>query len=87
MNFGQKIRQLRQERGLAQRDLSAMVGVEFSCVSKIENAKLDFGESPGEGLSHRLTKALDGDAFELMESAGFISRHSRMRQRFVFRTN
>ena len=70
MKFGRKIRQLRHAMGRTQRDLGAVVGVEFSYISKIENAKLDFGDSPGDGLIHRLADALDGDEFELMVLAG-----------------
>jgi transcriptional regulator with XRE-family HTH domain len=64
--FGQRIRQLRQEKGLSLRDLAPKVGVGFTYLSKVENGRLDFGDYPSEALIHRLAEALDGDEDELL---------------------
>ena len=66
MRFGERIRQLRRDRGTTQRDLAAKVNVEFSYISKIENGRLDFGSSPSESLIHRLAEALGADEIELL---------------------
>ena len=83
MQFGEKIRQLRQAKGLTQRDLGAAVDVEFSYISKIENGKLDFGDYPSEALIHRLADALDADEFELLVLAEKIPPD--VKQRFFER--
>lgn len=66
MTFGERIRQLRKEMNLSQRDLATKVGVNFTYISKIENEKLDFGDYPSEDLIRKLAKALRADADELL---------------------
>ncbi len=41
MKFGQKVRTLRQAKGLSQRALAPMLGIDFTYLSKIENERLD----------------------------------------------
>jgi transcriptional regulator with XRE-family HTH domain len=66
MTFGERIREHRRAKDLTLRSLAAKVGVGFTYVSKIENGKLDFGESPSETLVCRLAKALDAEEHELL---------------------
>jgi len=66
MNFGQRVRELRQAKRLTLRDLAKRVKVNYTYLSKIENHKLDFGEYPGEGLIRRLAKVLGADEDELL---------------------
>ncbi|QDV57208.1 HTH-type transcriptional repressor RghR [Rosistilla oblonga] len=70
--FGEKIRELRKAKGLSLRTLAPMVGVGYSYLSKVENSKLDFGDSPSEALIHRLAETLEGDEEELLLMAGRI---------------
>ena len=70
--FGEKIRELRNSKGYSLRKLAPVVGVGFSYLSKIENSKLDFGDSPSEALIHKLAETLDGDEDELLLIAGRI---------------
>lgn len=70
--FGEKIRELRKAKGFSLRTLAPMVGVGYSYLSKVENGKLDFGDSPSEALIHRLAGTLDGDEDELLLMAGRI---------------
>jgi len=79
MRFGQRIRELREAKGLVQRDLGEMVGVNFSYISKIENEKLDFGDYPSEELIHKLADALDGDEDELLILAKKIPERLKKR--------
>ena len=79
MTFGERVRELRQERNLTQRDLGAQVGVEFSYISKIENSKLDFGDYPSETLIYRLAEALDTNPDELLLLAKKIPAQIRQR--------
>lgn len=66
MRFGERLRQLRQEKNLSQRELAEEVGVNFTYISKIENEKLDFAQFPGEELICKLAKALEADEDELL---------------------
>ena len=66
MQFGQKIRELRQDRSLSQRELARKVGVTFTYISKIENDKIDFGDYPSESLISKLANALNADEDELL---------------------
>ncbi len=66
MKFGQRVRALRQEKGLSQRALAAKLSVNFTYLSKIENERLDFGEYPSEDLICRIAVALEVDRDELL---------------------
>lgn len=66
MNFGTRIRELRQAKNLTLRDLAKKVKVTFTYVSKIENRKLSFGEFPSNDLILKLARALDTDSDELL---------------------
>jgi transcriptional regulator with XRE-family HTH domain len=66
MNFGTRIRALRQAKNLTLRDLAKKVKVTFTYVSKIENRKLSFGEFPSNELILKLARALDADSDELL---------------------
>ncbi|QDV85395.1 helix-turn-helix domain-containing protein [Planctomycetes bacterium TBK1r] len=87
--FGERIRDLRRAKGYSLRTLAPMVGVGYSYLSKVENGKLDFGDSPSESLIHRLADTLDGDEDELLLMAGRIPESIARRifdQPDVFRT-
>jgi HTH-type transcriptional regulator, competence development regulator len=43
-----------------------MIGVSFTCVSKVENEKLDFGDYPSEELICKLARVLGVDEDELL---------------------
>ena len=79
MKFGQRVRALRQERGLSQRALASKLGVNFTYLSKIENERLDFGEFPSEDLICRIAVALEVDGDELLLLAKKIPEHIRQR--------
>ncbi len=44
MQFGQRVRVLRKQHNLTQRELAAKLGVSFTYISKVENKKLHFGD-------------------------------------------
>ncbi len=66
MTFGQRVRELRQTKGLSQKAVSELVGVTDAYLSKVENQRLDFGDFPSERLIHKLADVLDGDENELL---------------------
>lgn len=79
MQFGQRVRELRNSKNLSQRALGERIGVSFTYVSKIENGKLDFGDYPSEALIHRMAEALDADEDELLILAEKIPERIRQR--------
>ena len=79
MNFGTRIRELRQAKNLTLRDLAKKVKVTFTYVSKIENRKLSFGEFPSDDLILKLAHALDADSDELLLLAEKIPNTIRKR--------
>src|ERR1700704_2259715 len=64
--FGVRLRQLRSEKGLSQRELAGLVGIDFTYLSKVENGH---GDSPGEATIRRLAEALSADPDELLAIA------------------
>lgn len=79
MNFGERIRELRQAKQLTLRELAAKVGVGFTYISKIENHKLEEGHGPSEKLIHKLATELDGDEEELLLLAEKVPEPIRKR--------
>lgn len=67
MGFGERLRTLRQEKGLTLRALAEAVGVDFTYLSKIENDRA--GYLPGAETIRGLAEALDTDALELLRLA------------------
>ncbi len=66
MSFGQRIRELRSDRGLTQRSLARCLDVSMSYICKVENGKLQSGDFPSEKFIHKLAEALDADEDELL---------------------
>lgn len=79
MTFGQRVRQLRQEKGMTLRDLAPLVGVGFTYISKIENGRLDFGDYPSEALIRKLAKVLGADLDELLLLAQIVPDRIKLR--------
>ncbi len=69
MTFGQRIRTLRKDLGLSQRELAQRVGIDFTYLSKIEN---DRSEPPSEAVIKRLALELSADPDDLIVLAGKI---------------
>ena len=68
MEFPERLRSLRKEAQLSQRDLAERVGVDFTYLSKIENGRV---EPPSEtvlkNVSRELAEALGRDETELAD--------------------
>lgn len=79
MNFGNRIRDLRQAKNLTLRDVAKRVKVTFTYLSKIENQKLSFGEFPSDDLIVRLARILGADPDELLLLAEKIPEAIRRR--------
>ncbi|RCS47655.1 XRE family transcriptional regulator [Bremerella cremea] len=66
MQFGERVRELREARKLTQKALADRLGVSVSYISKVENEKLHFGDYPSEKFIHKLASELEADEDELL---------------------
>jgi transcriptional regulator with XRE-family HTH domain len=60
---GARLRQLRREHALSQRDLSRRTGVAFDTISRLENGK----QEAQHRTIRKLSEALDVEPMELMK--------------------
>ncbi len=67
--FGRRIKDLRRERGISQRSLAQLLGIDFTYLSKLENAK---AEPPSEETVTRMATLLEVDSHELLGLAGKV---------------
>lgn len=65
--LGSKIRELRKEKGLTQRQLAEAVEIDFTYLSKIENGNLSY--TPSTGTLKRLADELGADELDLLRLA------------------
>ncbi len=66
-SFGHRVRELRKARGMSQKELAAKADIDFTYLSKIENARR---LPPRERVIKALAQALQIDEGELMNLAG-----------------
>lgn len=71
MEFGRRLRDLRKQKNISQRDLATQVEVDFTYLSKIEGGRL---APPSEDVIRRLAKALGADENELINLAGKVPK-------------
>ena len=67
--FGARLRELREQAGLIQRELADRAGINFTYLSKIESGAMP---PPSKKVILRLAEALHADEDELMILAGKI---------------
>jgi transcriptional regulator with XRE-family HTH domain len=67
VDFGTKLRALRNKKGMTLRELAAAIGVSFTYLSKIENSKVEY--TPAPDTIRALAKALDVDPLEMLKLA------------------
>ncbi|OJV91584.1 MAG: hypothetical protein BGO39_20625 [Chloroflexi bacterium 54-19] len=67
MNLGERLKELRREHKLTQRQLADKIGVDFTYLSKIENDRLE--HTPSIKTLQDLARVLEVDELELMELA------------------
>lgn len=68
-SFGQRIRELRKAGGMSQKELAAKASIDFTYLSKIENARR---LPPRERVIRAMAQALQIDERELMTLAGKV---------------
>ena len=65
--FGERLRELRRERGFTLRQLADLAGVDFTYLSKVENDRVPY--TPSAETIRTLARALGGDPLELLRLA------------------
>ena len=89
MPFGERVRELREQKSWTQKQLAQRLAVSMSYISKIENERLHFGDFPSAKFILRLAQELCADEDELLLLAEKVPEaiRTRMRQRpDAFRT-
>lgn len=81
MQFGTRVRELREQCGLTQRELAERLEVSPSYVNKVERERLHFGDYPSAKYIHRLAEELDADEDELLLLADKVPEDIRKRIR------
>lgn len=76
---GERIRQIRKDRRLTQRQLAEKVGINFTYLSRVENDRLDADQTPREETLQKIAAALETDADELLLLARRIPDSFRQR--------
>jgi transcriptional regulator with XRE-family HTH domain len=71
MEFGRRLRDLRKQKNVSQRDLAAQVGIDFTYLSKIEVGR---SAPPSEEVIRHIAQVLDTDEDELINLAGKVPR-------------
>lgn len=59
--------------------IAEQVGVGFTCLSRVENGRLNYGDYPSNALIQRLAHALDADEDEFLVLAKRVSDRIRLR--------
>ena len=67
MDFGQRLRQLRKDKGFTLRELAQAAGIDFTYLSKIENGRIPY--TPAAETIRQLAEALKVDSIELLTLA------------------
>ena len=66
MQFGTRVRELRENLGLTQKQLAERMDVSPSYINKVERERLHFGDYPSAKFIHRLAEELEADEDELL---------------------
>src|SRR5437660_5551105 len=72
MTFGERLRQIRKERGLTLRKLADEAGVDFTYLSKIENSRVPY--TPAAETIRGLARVLNVDSLELLTLANKLPK-------------
>ena len=67
MDFGERLRQMRKEKGLTLREVAEEAGIDFTYLSKIENGRMPY--TPAAETIRQLASALKVNAIELLTLA------------------
>ncbi|MFU7558792.1 helix-turn-helix domain-containing protein [Roseiconus sp. JC912] len=81
MQFGFRVKQLREKREWTQKELADRLDVSVSYISKVENERLHFGDYPSAKFIRKLADELEADEDELLLLADKVPEGLRKRIR------
>ena len=81
MQFGARVKQLREQLQWTQKELAELLDVSVSYISKVENERLHFGDYPSAKFIHKLAEELETEEDELLLMADKIPERIRRRIR------
>ncbi|MCD0459552.1 helix-turn-helix domain-containing protein [Roseiconus lacunae] len=81
MQFGTRVRELREQCEWTQKELADRLDVSVSYISKVENERLHFGDYPSAKFIHKLAAELYADEDELLLLADKVPEVIRKRIR------
>lgn len=67
MNFGERLREIRKDKGMTLREVAERAGIDFTYLSKIENGRMPY--TPAVETIRELADALKVDSIELLTLA------------------
>ena len=76
-----RLRELREQRGLTQKELAELLDVSPSYVNKVERERLHFGDYPSAKFIHKLAEEHEADEDELLLLADKVPDALRQRIR------
>lgn len=79
MQFGARVRELREQREWTQKELADRLDVSVSYISKVENERLHFGDYPSTKFIHKLATELNVEEDELLLLADKVPEGIRKR--------
>lgn len=77
MTLGQRVHQLRKQRGYSQDELADMVGIQRSYIGHIERGSRE----PSRDIIVALARALETTPEDLLSAAGYIAKSGEERPR------
>ena len=81
MQFGERVREIREQRWITQKELAERLDVSASYMNKVERDRLHFGDYPSAKFIHKLAEELDADEDELLLLADKVPEAIRKRIR------
>ena len=72
MRFGERLREIRKEKGMTLREVAERAGIDFTYLSKIENDRIPY--TPAADTIRQLAEALKVDSLELLTLANKLPK-------------
>lgn len=81
MQFGERVRELREQQDITQKELAQRLDVSASYLNKVERDRLHFGDYASENHNPKLAEELEADEDELLLLADKVPEEIRKRIR------
>ena len=81
MQFGERVRELREQQDITQKELAQRLDVSASYLNKVERDRLHFGDYASENHNPKLAEELEADEDEVLLLADKVREEIRKRIR------